>query len=149
MSEMSPDPETNSDARALVIAQGEFRSLADPSPPVGLGSPDGEDRHPEPPRAGPQPLGGPGPGPTPGPPVPAEIYLTIDTEDDYFTAPHMVTGEGIGEEYGAYGILDILDRKALKATWFINVYEAHRHDGPATLERLVRAIDERGHEIAL
>jgi peptidoglycan/xylan/chitin deacetylase (PgdA/CDA1 family) len=149
MTEMGPDPEMNDDARALVIAQGEFRSLADPSPLVGLGSPDGEYRHPEPPSVVPEPLDGPGPGPTPGPPVPAEIYLTIDTEDDYFTAPHMVTGEGIGEEYGAYGILDILDRNGLKATWFINVYEAHRHDDPTTLERLVRAIDERGHEVAL
>ena len=59
------------------------------------------------------------------------IYLTIDTEDDYFT-PHMLTGEGIGDEFGAYGILDILDRHGLQATWFVNVYEAHRHEDPNT-----------------
>ena len=41
-----------------------------------------------------------------------EIYLTIDTEDDYFITPHMLTGEGLGEEFGAYGILDILERTA-------------------------------------
>ena len=61
----------------------------------------------------------------------------------------MLTGEGIGDEFGAYGILDILDRHNLRATWFVNVYEAHRHEDPTTMERLVKAIDERGHEIAL
>jgi peptidoglycan/xylan/chitin deacetylase (PgdA/CDA1 family) len=147
--EMSSEPEMNGDAKALVIAGGEFRSLSDPSPLVGLQSQNGEYHQPEPPSVVPEPLGGNGAEPAPGPPVPAEIYLTIDTEDDYFTVPHMVTGEGIGEEYGAYGILDILDRNGLKATWFVNVYEAHRHDDASTMERLVKAIDERGHEVAL
>jgi peptidoglycan/xylan/chitin deacetylase (PgdA/CDA1 family) len=92
-----------------------------------------------------QELGGRAPNQTSRP----EIFLTIDTEDDYFTVPHMVTGEGIGEDYGAYGILEILDRYDLRATWFINVYEAHRHEDPTTVERLVKSIAERGHEVAL
>ena len=32
---------------------------------------------------------------------------------------------------------------------FINVYEAHRHDDPTTMERLVKRFDEQGHEVAL
>jgi peptidoglycan/xylan/chitin deacetylase (PgdA/CDA1 family) len=147
--EMSPDPEKNGDARALVIADGEFRSLSEPSPLAGLALSNGEYRQPEPPSVVPAALDGQPGEPAPAAPVPAEIYLTIDTEDDYFAVPHMLTGEGIGEEYGAYGILDILERNGLEATWFINVYEAHRHDDPTTVERLVKAIDERGHEIAL
>jgi peptidoglycan/xylan/chitin deacetylase (PgdA/CDA1 family) len=139
----------HTEAKALVIADGEFRSLSEPTPLDGLGSGDGEYRQPEPPGVVPEPWNGEADGATIDPPAPPEIYLTIDTEDDYFTQPHMLTGEGIGEEYGAYGILEILDRYGLLATWFINVYEAHRHDDPATVERLVKAIHERGHEIAL
>jgi peptidoglycan/xylan/chitin deacetylase (PgdA/CDA1 family) len=139
----------HTEAKALVIADGEFRSLSEPTPLDGLGSGDGEYRQPEPPGVVPEPWNGEADGAAMDPPAPPEIYLTIDTEDDYFTQPHMLTGEGIGEEYGAYGILEILDRYGLLATWFINVYEAHRHDDPATVERLVKAIHERGHEIAL
>jgi peptidoglycan/xylan/chitin deacetylase (PgdA/CDA1 family) len=146
---MSLDPEMNGDARALVIADGEFRSLSQPEPLGGLGPAEGEYHQPVPPDVVPAPLDGVSTEPGPAPPSPPEIYLTIDTEDDYFPVPHMLTGEGIGEEYAAYGILDILDRYGLQATWFVNVYEAHRHDDPATVERLVREIDERGHEVAL
>lgn len=145
--EMSTEP--NSEAKALVIADGEFRSLSEPARLDGLGSGDGEYRQPEPPGVVPEPWNGEAGGAAVDPPARPEIYLTIDTEDDYFTKPHMLTGEGIGEEFGAYGILEILDRYGLLATWFINVYEAHRHDDPATVERLVKAIHERGHEIAL
>lgn len=144
---MSPEPST--DAKALVIADGEFRSLTEPSDLDGVGSTDGEYRQPELPEVVPEPWTGAAGGSSAEPQAPAEIYLTIDTEDDYFAKPHQLTGEGIGEEYGAYGILDILDRYGLLATWFINVYEAHRHDDPTTVERLVKAIHERGHEIAL
>jgi peptidoglycan/xylan/chitin deacetylase (PgdA/CDA1 family) len=146
---MSPDPETNGDARVLVLADGEFRSLSEPAALGDLASADGEYRQPAPPDVVPEPLDGLVQDPAPEPPTRPEIYLTIDTEDDYFAAPHMLTGEGIGEEYGAYGVLEILDRNGLKATWFINVYEAHRHEDPTTVERLVKTIDEHGHEVAL
>jgi peptidoglycan/xylan/chitin deacetylase (PgdA/CDA1 family) len=146
---MSTERESNGAARALVIANGQFRSLAAPTSLNGIGAPAGEYQQPDPPEQLPAPLDGQGGGPTSGPGGKPEIYLTIDTEDDYFTVPHMLTGEGIGEDYGAYGILDILDKHNLRATWFVNVYEAHRHEDPTTVERLVKAIDERGHEIAL
>jgi len=148
-SEMNPDPGQDrvNGARALVIADGQFRSLAKPASLDGLPTVDGEYRQPEPPEVVPDPLDAAG-DPAP-PPARPEIYLTIDAEDDYFSVPHMLTGEGISEEYGAYGVLDILDRYDLRATWFVNVYEAHRHEDPTTVERLVRSIDERGHEVAL
>jgi peptidoglycan/xylan/chitin deacetylase (PgdA/CDA1 family) len=114
-----------------------------------LGSSGGEYRQPDPPETVPDPLDGAASGPPPARSTRPEIYLTIDAEDDYFTVPHMLTGEGIGEKFGAYGILEILDRHDLRATWFINVYEAHRHEDPTTVEQLVKAIDERGHEVAL
>jgi peptidoglycan/xylan/chitin deacetylase (PgdA/CDA1 family) len=146
---MNAERDSREGARALVLANGEFRSLAAPVSLNGLGMSTGVYQQPEPPKTVPEPLdqelGGRAPNQTSRP----EIFLTIDTEDDYFTVPHMVTGEGIGEDYGAYGILEILDRYDLRATWFINVYEAHRHEDPTTVERLVKSIAERGHEVAL
>jgi peptidoglycan/xylan/chitin deacetylase (PgdA/CDA1 family) len=146
---MNAERDSREGARALVLANGEFRSLAAPVSLNGLGMSTGVYQQPEPPETVPEPLdqelGGRVPNQTSRP----EIFLTIDTEDDYFTVPHMVTGEGIGEDYGAYGILEILDRYDLRATWFINVYEAHRHEDPTTVERLVKSIAERGHEVAL
>jgi peptidoglycan/xylan/chitin deacetylase (PgdA/CDA1 family) len=136
-------------ARALVIAGGRFRALSEPTPLGALASSEDEYRQPDPPEQLPDHLDGATAAPAPTPREPTEIYLTVDTEDDYFTVPHMLTGEGIGEEYGAYGILDILDRHDLRATWFVNVYAAHRHEDPTTVERLVKSLNERGHEIAL
>ncbi len=135
--------------QALVISGGRFHSLSDPSALAGVDSADGAYEHPTPPEVLPDPWVGPQDDEAPAPATPAEVFLTIDTEDDYFAVPHMLTGEGLGEEYGAYGILDILDRHGLEATFFVNVYEAHRHEDPTTVERLVRAIAERGHEVAL
>jgi peptidoglycan/xylan/chitin deacetylase (PgdA/CDA1 family) len=146
---MSAQRESNGGARALVIANGQFRSLAAPGSLDGLNSSRGEYRQPDPPDTLPDPLNSGALDRAPSSTTRPEIYLTIDTEDDYFTVPRMLTGEGIGEEYGAYGILDILDRHDLRATWFVNVYEAHRHEDPTTVERLVKTLDERGHEIAL
>lgn len=80
--------------------------------------------------------------------APVTIFLTVDVEDAYFTRPHMMTGDQLGEEYGAYGILDLLDEHGLHGTFFVNAYEAHRHP-PGTVERLVRAMADRGHEPAL
>jgi peptidoglycan/xylan/chitin deacetylase (PgdA/CDA1 family) len=146
--DMTGQQERSATARALVIAGGQFRALSEPAPLGALTSPTDEYQQPDPPAQVPDPLDAPA-APAPDPTEPAEIYLTIDTEDDYFTVPHMLTGEGIGEDYGAYGILDILDRHNLRATWFVNVYEAHRHEDPTTVEQLVKAVAERGHEVAL
>src|SRR5262249_5807637 len=135
-------------ARALVNQGGRFRSLSGPVSLTGMNSTGGEYHQPDPPETVPDSLDGEPANPQ-SPGAKPEIYLTIDTEDDYFTVPHMLTGEGIGDDYGAHRILDVLDRHQLPATWFINVYEAHRHEDPTTVERLVKTVAERGHEIAL
>jgi peptidoglycan/xylan/chitin deacetylase (PgdA/CDA1 family) len=146
---MSAERGSNGAARALVIEGGRFHSLTSPAGLAGVNSLGGEYQQPEPPETVPDPVEGAAGGKPPAPGAPPEIYLTIDCEDDYFTVPHMLTGEGIGEEFGVYGVLDILDRHDLKATWFLNVYEAHRHEDPTTVERLAKTLDERGHEVAL
>jgi peptidoglycan/xylan/chitin deacetylase (PgdA/CDA1 family) len=146
---MSAERGENGAARALVIENGRFRSLTSPAGLARVNSVGGEYQHPDPPETVPDPLDGAVGARAPAPGDAPEIYLTIDCEDDYFTVPHMLTGEGIGEEFGVYGVLDILDRHDLKATWFLNVYEAHRHEDPRTVEHLAKTLDERGHEVAL
>ena len=79
---------------------------------------------------------------------PITLFLTIDTEDAYFTRPHMMTGDGIGREHGVFGILDELDERALRATFFVNVYETDRQP-PGAVEEVVREIARRGHEVGL
>jgi peptidoglycan/xylan/chitin deacetylase (PgdA/CDA1 family) len=137
--------------QALVVSEGRFYSL---SQPVALNAGNGSQgaggyRPPDPPSTVPEPWPAGGEAPVDPAAPAAEVFLTIDAEDDYFDTPHMLTGEGLGEEFGAYGILDILDRHGLRATFFVNVYEAHRHSDPGVVERLVRSIHERGHEVAL
>src|ERR1700746_241919 len=57
---------------------------------------------------------------------PTTVFLTIDVEDSYFERPILMTGDGIGREFGVFGILDQLDAHGLKATFFVNVYESAR-----------------------
>ena len=142
---MSEDPNGDDQTRALVSSGGRFHSLLKPT---SL-SPDGEYLHPEVPEYMPPPWPVQENGAPPSASEPAEIYLTIDAEDDYFVTPHMLTGEGLGEEFGVYGILDILEQNDLRATFFVNVYEAHRHRDPDVVKRLVRNVHDRGHEVAL
>lgn len=139
---------------ALIVSEGRFYSLSEPvAVDAGNGSAAAEVEYlpPDPPSTVPEPWPA---GEWSGADLAkkssaAEVFLTIDAEDDYFETPHMLTGEGLGEEFGAYGILEILDRHGLRATFFVNVYEAHRHRDPSVVERLVRSIHERGHEVAL
>lgn len=85
------------------------------------------------------------PTPEPGP---TTLFLTIDTEDAYFDRPILMTGEGIGREYGVFGILDELDAYGMKATFFVNVYETDRQP-QGVVEGVVREIAARGHEVGL
>jgi peptidoglycan/xylan/chitin deacetylase (PgdA/CDA1 family) len=81
-------------------------------------------------------------------PSPTTLFLTIDTEDVYFDRPVLMTGDGVGREWGVFGILDELDMRNLKATFFVNVYE--KDAKPAgVLEGVVREIAARGHEVGL
>lgn len=76
------------------------------------------------------------------------LFLTVDVEDNYFDRPVLMTGEGIGREYGVFGILDELDTHGLKATFFVNVYEKDRLP-KGVVEHVVREIAARGHEVGL
>lgn len=79
---------------------------------------------------------------------PTTLFLTIDTEDAYFSRPILMTGEGIGREFGVFGILDELDAHGMKATFFVNVYETSQQPQGA-VEGVVREVAERGHEVGL
>lgn len=79
---------------------------------------------------------------------PLTLFLTVDVEDSYFDRPILITGEGIGREYGVFGILDQLDAHDLKATFFVNVYEKDRQPA-GVVEGVVREIADRGHEVGL
>lgn len=83
-----------------------------------------------------------------GGPEPLTLFLTVDVEDSYFDRPVLMTGEGIGREYGVFGILDELDAHSLEATFFVNVYEKDRQPA-GVVESVVREIAERGHEVGL
>jgi hypothetical protein len=82
------------------------------------------------------------------PTEPTTLFLTVDTEDAYFDRPILMTGDGIGREFGVFGILDALDASGLKATFFVNVYETDRQPR-GVVEGVVREIAARGHEVGL
>jgi peptidoglycan/xylan/chitin deacetylase (PgdA/CDA1 family) len=86
--------------------------------------------------------------PEPTPAEPTTLFLTVDVEDSYFDRPILMTGDGIGREFGVYGILDELDARKLKATFFVNVYEKD-HQPAGVVEGVVRDIAARGHEVGL
>jgi peptidoglycan/xylan/chitin deacetylase (PgdA/CDA1 family) len=88
-----------------------------------------------------------GPGGPPGV-APTTLFLTIDTEDAYFDRPILMAGDGVGREFGVFGILDELDSRGLSATFFVNVYEKDRQPEGA-VEEVVREIAARGHEVGL
>lgn len=76
------------------------------------------------------------------------LFLTVDVEDTYFDQPILMTGHGVGREYGVFGILDELDAHGLEATFFVNVYEKDRQPR-GVVENVVREIAARGHEVGL
>jgi Polysaccharide deacetylase len=80
--------------------------------------------------------------------APLPLFLTVDTEDAYFTEPHLMTGSGIGPEYGVSGVMDALERRGLRATFFVNVYESDRQPA-GSVQGVVEQIVGRGHEVGL
>jgi peptidoglycan/xylan/chitin deacetylase (PgdA/CDA1 family) len=86
--------------------------------------------------------------PEPGPAETTTLFLTVDVEDSYFDRPILMTGDGIGREFGVYGILDALDAHEMKGTFFVNVYEKDRQPA-GVVEGVVRDIAGRGHEVGL
>ncbi|HEX6665096.1 MAG TPA: polysaccharide deacetylase family protein [Solirubrobacterales bacterium] len=86
--------------------------------------------------------------PVAGQAEPTTLFLTVDVEDAYFKRPILMTGDGIGPQFGVYGILDRLDAHGMKATLFVNVYEKDRQPS-GVVEGVVREIVARGHEVGL
>ena len=129
---MSPIP------RALTVASGAFTAW----PHRGDGG--------EVPQACPEQL--PEAGPAPAAMAPPDdqltLYITVDTEDAYFTQPRLMTGDGIGREHGVFAIADALEERSLKGTFFINVFESERQP-PGAVRGVVRDLFARGHEIGL
>jgi hypothetical protein len=79
---------------------------------------------------------------------PLTLFLTVDVEDSYFDRPILMSGDGIGWEFGVFGILDALDAHGFKGTLFVNVYEKDRQPR-GVVEGVVREIAARGHEVGL
>lgn len=79
---------------------------------------------------------------------PTTLFLTVDVEDSYFNRPILMSGDGIGQEFGVFGVLDELDRHGFKGTFFVNVYEKDRQP-KGVVENVVREIAARGHEVGL
>lgn len=82
------------------------------------------------------------------PAAPMTLFLTVDVEDSYFKRPILMCGDGIGREFGVFGILDEFDYRDLKGTFFVNVYEKD-HQPSGVVEEVVREIAGRGHEVGL
>lgn len=77
-----------------------------------------------------------------------KIFITIDTEDNYFDVPRLITGEGIENTPGVGMIMDILDKYNCKANFFFNAYE-HINYKDGVLRDIAISIFKRGHEIDL
>ena len=76
------------------------------------------------------------------------IFITIDTEDDYFDIPRLITGEGLTGNPGIYKILDITETYGFIGNIFLDVY-SHVNFQPGVLESIAKSIHNRGHAIEL
>ncbi len=76
------------------------------------------------------------------------IFITIDTEDDYFDVPRLITGEGLTSSPGIYTILDITEKYGFRSNVFLDVY-SHVNFQPGVLESIAKSIYKKGHAIEL
>lgn len=82
---------------------------------------------------------------------PIHVMFTVDVESTSKGNPDKdIWGRmpNEPEEYGIGRMMDIFDKHNVKATFFINVYEASTH-GSDALAEVCRAIHERGHDLEL
>src|SRR3990172_10992364 len=84
-------------------------------------------------------------------PVSTFVTVTVDVESwragDPRTQIWGVTPAS-SEAHGISKIMDIMDSREVKGTFFLNVYEAAEH-GEVELAEIARAIHERGHDLQL
>lgn len=76
------------------------------------------------------------------------IFITVDTEDNYFEVPRLITGEGLDNNPGISMIIDKLNQYNYKANFFLNVYE-HLNYEAGCLKNIARQINNEGHEVEL
>ena len=79
---------------------------------------------------------------------PSRIYLTFDVEQKVPGKPYCLTGEGLEKECGVYWIMDQLENHGLRGVFFVNIYE-HTTFAEPVIERIIKDIDARGHEVGL
>ena len=76
------------------------------------------------------------------------FFLTVDVESFYFKRPSMITGESLNGAKAIYEIIDELNKRNLKAVFYVNVYE-HLQYTDDVIKEVCQYIVKTGHEIAL
>ena len=76
------------------------------------------------------------------------IFITIDTEDDYFEVPRLITGEGLADNPGIHKILDITEKYGFLSNIFLDAY-SHVNFPPGLLQNIAKSIHNRGHAVEL
>ncbi len=76
------------------------------------------------------------------------IFITIDTEDDYFEVPRLITGEGLTGNPGIHKILDITEQHGFKSNIFLDVYNHHNFQ-QGVMQSIAQSIHKRGHAVEL
>jgi hypothetical protein len=72
----------------------------------------------------------------------------VDTEDDYFEVPRLITGEGLTGTPGIHKILDITEQYGFRSNVFMDVYN-HLNFQPGVLQGITQSIHDRGHAVEL
>lgn len=78
---------------------------------------------------------------------PSNFYITVDVEQRHKGDPVRLLGKIGDKEYGIYFIFNTLEKYGLKGVFFVNIYEYQYYNG--LIERIVKDIHARGHEIGL
>lgn len=82
--------------------------------------------------------------------MPLYVLITIDTESFRHGRPDLqIWGRADdGQEYGIRRIMSALERRGMRGTFYVNVFEAEKHGVPA-IAAVIDAIRQRGHEVGL
>jgi peptidoglycan/xylan/chitin deacetylase (PgdA/CDA1 family) len=78
------------------------------------------------------------------------VLVTVDTESFTRGTPEaqIWARAANGEEFGIRRIMDLLERRGMRGTFYVNVYEAERV-GTEAIREVIRSIDARGHDVEL
>ncbi len=80
------------------------------------------------------------------------FVITVDTEDKYENVPNLYECD-FGDEgnCGVHYIMDQLEKRGMRGVFFTNIYEHQNFTGiwEGYIERLIREMSDRGHEVAL